>query len=89
MTKGITSDSNICHVVSGHIDVHSDRKRFDSVSYAETPNFDKTVNYSLGDFSKNGVENSNCLYFAYMYVYMSRSCIAKMSVIACLVFLKL
>ena len=48
-------DSNICHVVSGHIDVHSDRKRFDSITYAETPNFDKTVNYSLGVFfSKMG-----------------------------------
>ena len=66
--------------------VHSDRKRFDSITYAETPNFDKTVNYSLGVFSKNGVENSNCSYFANMCVYMSCSCIAKMSVIACLVF---
>ncbi len=45
--------------------------------------------YNLGVFSKNGVENSNCSYFANMYVYMSHSCIAKMSVIACLVFLKI
>ncbi len=65
--------NNICHVVSGHIDVHSDRKRFDSISYAET---------------QNGVKNSNLPYFAEMYVYMSHSCIAKMSVIACLVFSK-
>ena len=41
------------HVVSGHIDVHSSKKRFNSI----TPNFDKTVNYSLGVFSKKGVEN--------------------------------
>ncbi len=43
-------------MVSGHIDVHSDIKRFDSISYAETPNFDKTVNYNLGVFSKNGLK---------------------------------
>ena len=36
--------------------MHSYTKRFDSVTYAETPNFNKTVNYSLGVFSKNGVE---------------------------------
>ena len=74
--------SHFWYSVSVHIDVHSNTKRFDSITYAETPFFDKTVNYSLGDFSKNGVENSNCSYFAYMYVYTSCSCIAKMSVIA-------
>ena len=45
----------MAHVVSGHIDIHSDTKRFDSITYAETPNFDKIVNYSLGVFfSKMG-----------------------------------
>ncbi len=44
-------------------------------------------NYNLGVFSKNGVRNSNCPYFAYMYVYMSRGCTTEMSIIACLVFL--
>ena len=53
------------------------------------PIFDKTMNYSLGDFFKNGVKNSNCSYFAYMYVYMLRGSTAKMSIIACLVFLKM
>ena len=77
------------HVVSGHIDVHSDTKRFDSITYAETPNFDKIVKYSLGVFSKNGLENSNCSYFANTCVYMQCSCIAKMNVKACLVFLKI
>ena len=76
------------HKVSVHIDTHSNRKWFVSVTYAETPFFDKTVNYSLDDFSKNGVENSNCSYFAYMYVYMSHGYTAKMSIIACLVFQK-
>ena len=33
--------------------------------HAETPNFDKTMNYSFGVFFlQNGVENSNCSYFA-------------------------
>ena len=50
--------------------------------------FDKTVNYNLGVFFKNGVENQNCSIFANMYVYMSCGCTAKTSVIACLVFLK-
>ena len=42
---------------------------------------------SFGVVSKNGVENSNCSYFANMCVYMSCSCVAKMSFIAGLVFL--
>ena len=46
--------------------IHSERKRFISVRYAEMPKIDETVNYSLGDFSENGVKNS---YFAYTYVY--------------------
>ncbi len=48
-------DSNFCHVVSGHIDVHSNIKWFDSISFAETSLFDKTLNYNLGVFSKNEV----------------------------------
>ncbi len=36
------------------------------------PNFDKTVNYNLGVFSKNGVQNLNIayIYIAKMYVYI-------------------
>ncbi len=47
--------SNFWYVVSGHIDGHPNIKQFDSISYLETPFFDKTVNYSLGVFSKNEV----------------------------------
>ena len=51
-------DSHFWYIISGHIDVHSDRKQFDSVSYAETPNFDKTVNYiALVIFPKMGSKN--------------------------------
>ena len=53
-------DSHFCYTVSDHIDVHSDIKQFDSISYAEMPNFDKTVNYNLGDFSKNGLKIQIC-----------------------------
>ena len=48
--KYIRYDSNFYHVVSGHIDVHSSIKMFDSIYYLKTPFFDKTVNYSLGVF---------------------------------------
>ena len=42
--------------LSGHIDVHPVKNWFNFVSYLGTPFFDKTVNYSLGVFSKNGVK---------------------------------
>ena len=45
----------------------------------------KTMNYSLGVFFQKWVENSNCSYFARIYVYMSCSFIAKTRVIARLV----
>ena len=41
-------------------------EKLDSISHAKTSFFDKTVNYSLGDFSKNGVKKIKssilCLY---------------------------
>ncbi len=55
MDKQTRCDYIICHVVSGHIDVYPDIKWFDSISYLKTPFFDKTVNYNLGVFSKNGI----------------------------------
>ena len=90
--KYIRYDSNFCHVVSGHIDVHSSIKMFDSIYYLKTPFFDKTVNYSLGVFSKNwrfGIENENNPKFARMYIYMSCTYTTKTSVIACIVLLKI
>ncbi len=84
--------SNFWCVVSGHIDVHSNVKCFDSISYSKTPIFDKTVNYNLGVFFKKcrfGIENENGLYFARMYIYMSYSYTAKTSVLASIVFLKI
>ena len=53
--------------------------------YAEMPKMGGTVNYSLGDFFKNGVKNSKCSNFAYTYVYTLHDYTAKMSYIACLV----
>ena len=55
------------------------------VCFWEMPKIDQTVNYSLGGFSKNGVQNSNCSNFAYTYVYMICDYTVKMSCIACLV----
>ena len=34
-------DNNFWHVVSGHIDVRPDKKRFNSVSYLGTPFFEE------------------------------------------------
>ena len=83
-------DTNFCCVVSGHIDVHFDRKWFNSISYLETPFFDKTVNYSLGVFffQKWGFDeqNKNHPYFARIYIYMPCRYIVEIRVIACLVF---
>ncbi len=50
------------------------------------------MNYNLRFFSKKwgfGVEIKNNQYFARMYVYMSRVCIVKTRVVACIVFLKI
>ncbi len=34
--KGINKHTVTLHIVSGHIDIHSDTQRFDSVTYAKT-----------------------------------------------------